>query len=140
MSSAEIVKRFRWKGRVGCTFPAVVQHGVTHSPPMLIRVGCASAEPFLRQKTGCLLRLVNDADPVGLAEGYFGAAKGVPGVVMVLTFGTGIGSALLMNGRLVPNLELGHLEIRGKDAEKRASDLLRAQKDLSWGKWAEAGE
>ena len=66
----------------------------------------------------------------------FGAAKDVSGVVMVLTFGTGIGSALLMDGKLVPNLELGHLEIRGKDAEKRASDLVRAQKDLSWSKWA----
>jgi polyphosphate glucokinase len=79
---------------------------------------------------------VNDADAAGLAEASFGAARGVPGVVMVLTFGTGIGSALLMDGKLVPNLELGHLEIRGKDAEKRASDLARAQKDLSWAKWA----
>jgi polyphosphate glucokinase len=133
----EIIKHFAWEGPVGCTFPAIVQHGVTHSAanvdPGWIHF---AAEPFLRQKTGSLLRLVNDADAAGLAEAAFGAARDVPGVVMVLTFGTGIGSALLMDGKLVPNFELGHLEVRGKDAEKRASDLARAQKDLSWEKWA----
>jgi polyphosphate glucokinase len=134
---AEIVKHFAWKGPVGCTFPAIVQHGVTHSAAN-VDAGWMhfDAEPFLRQKTGCPLRLVNDADAAGLAESFFGAARDVPGVVLVLTFGTGIGSALLMDGKLVPNFELGHLEIRGKDAEKRASDLARAQKDLSWAKWA----
>jgi polyphosphate glucokinase len=134
---AEIVKHFAWKGPVGCTFPAIVQHGVTHSAAN-VDPGWMhfDAEPFLRQKTGCPLRLVNDADAAGLAEASFGAARDVSGVVMVLTFGTGIGSALLIDGKLVPNFELGHLEIRGKDAEKRASDLTRAQKDLSWAKWA----
>src|SRR5512136_151035 len=134
---AEIVRHFEWKKPVGCTFPAVVQHGVTHSAANVDQGWMHfQAEPFLRQKTGCSLRLVNDADAAGLAEVTFGAARGVPGTVMVLTFGTGIGSALLLDGKLVPNLELGHLEIRGKDAEKRASDLIRAQKDLSWSKWA----
>jgi polyphosphate glucokinase len=134
---AEVVRHFAWKKPVGCTFPAIVQHGVTHSAANVDQGWVHfNAEPFLQQKTGCLLRLVNDADAAGLAEGAFGAAKDVPGVVMVLTFGTGIGSALLLDGKLVPNLELGHLEIRGKDAEKRASDLIRAQKDLSWLKWA----
>jgi polyphosphate glucokinase len=134
---AEIVRHFAWKGAVGCTFPAIVQHGVTHSAANVDQGWMHfNAEPFLRQKTGCPLRLVNDADAAGLAEASFGAAKGVRGVVMVLTFGTGIGTALLLNGTLVPNLELGHLEVRGKDAEKRASDLTRAQKDLSWSKWA----
>ncbi len=134
---AEIVKHFAWKGPVGCTFPAIVQHGVTHSAAN-VDPGWMhfDAEPFLRQKTSCPLRLVNDADAAGLAEASFGAAKGVPGVVMVLTFGTGIGSALLMDGKRGPNFELGHLEIRGKDAETRASDLARAQRDLSWSKWA----
>ena len=134
---AEIVKHFDWKKPVGCTFPAIVQHGVTHSAANVDRGWMHfEAEPFLQQKIGCPLRLVNDADAAGLAESAFGAAKDVPGVVMVLTFGTGIGSALLVDGKLVPNLELGHLEIRGKDAEKRSSDLVRAQKDLSWSKWA----
>jgi polyphosphate glucokinase len=135
---AEIVRHFAWKGAVGCTFPAIVQHGVTHSAANVDQGWMHfNAEPFLRKKTGCPLRLINDADAAGLAEMAFGAAKGAPGVVLVLTFGTGIGSALLMDGKLVPNLELGHLEIRGKDAEKRASDLARAQKDLSWRQWAE---
>jgi len=134
---AEIVRHFEWKKPVGCTFPAVVQHGVTHSAANVDQGWMHfEAEPFLQQKTGCPLRLVNDADAAGLAEASFGAAKDVLGVVLVLTFGTGIGSALLLDGKLVPNLELGHLEIRGKDAEKRASDLIRAQKDLSWSKWA----
>jgi polyphosphate glucokinase len=134
---AEVVKHFGWSGPVGCTFPAIVQHGVTHSAAN-VDAGWMhfAAEPFLRQKTSVPLRLVNDADAAGLAEAAFGAARAVPGVVLVLTFGTGIGSALLMDGKLVPNFELGHLEIRGKDAEKRASDLARAQKDLSWAKWA----
>ncbi len=134
---AEIVRHFDWKQPVGCTFPAIVQHGVTHSAANVDQGWMHfKAEPFLQQKTGCPLRLINDADAAGLAEGAFGAAKDVPGMVMVLTFGTGIGSALLMDGKLIPNFELGHLEIRGKDAEKRASDLVRAQKDLSWSKWA----
>ena len=134
---AEIVKHFAWKGPAGCTFPAIVQHGVTHSAAN-VDPGWMhfAAEPFLRQKTGVALRLVNDADAAGLAEASFGAARDIPGVVMVLTFGTGIGSALLIDGKLVPNFELGHLELRGKDAEKRASDLVRAQRDLSWSKWA----
>jgi polyphosphate glucokinase len=134
---AEVVRHFEWRRPVGCTFPAIVQHGITHSAANVDQGWMHfDAEPFLRQKTGCPLRLVNDADAAGLAEAAFGAARGVPGSVMVLTFGTGIGSALLVDGKLVPNLELGHLEIRGKDAEKRASDLTRAQKDLSWSKWA----
>jgi polyphosphate glucokinase len=134
---AEIVRHFDWKKPVGCTFPAIVQHGVTHSAANVDQGWMHfAAEPFLQKKIGCPLRLVNDADAAGLAEGAFGAAQGVPGAVLVLTFGTGIGSALLMDGKLVPNFELGHLEIRGKDAERRASDLVRTQKDLSWSKWA----
>ncbi len=134
---AEIVKHFAWQGAVGCTFPAIVQHGVTYSAANVDQSWLRfKAEPFLQKKTGRPLRLINDADAAGLAEVTFGAAKGVPGTVLVLTFGTGIGSALLLDGKLVPNLELGHLEIRGKDAEKRSSDLTRAQKDLSWSKWA----
>ncbi len=135
---AEIVRHFAWKGPVGCTFPAIVQHGVTHSAANVDQGWLHfDAEPFLQQKIGCPLRLVNDADAAGLAEGTFGAAKDVPGVVMVLTFGTGIGSALLMDGKLIPNFELGHLEIRGKDAERRASDAARTRKELSWEQWAD---
>ena len=135
---AEIVKHFDWTKPVGCTFPAIVQHGVTHSAANVDRGWIHfEAERFLQQKTGCPLRLVNDADAAGLAEGAFGAAKNVPGMVIVLTFGTGIGSALLMDGKLLPNFELGHLEIRGKIAERRASDAARTRKDLNWEQWAD---
>jgi polyphosphate glucokinase len=135
---AEIVKRFKWKGPVGCTFPAVTKNGMTYSAANVDKGWIDfEAEKFLRKKTGVPLRLVNDADAAGLAEAAFGAARGVPGVVIMLTLGTGIGSALLLDGKLVPNTEFGHLEIRGKDAEKRASDATRMLKDLSWEKWAE---
>lgn len=134
---AEIVRHFEWTGPVGCTFPAIVQHGVTYSAANVDRGWMHfAAEPFLKQKIGCPLRLVNDADAAGLAEAIFGSARDVPGVVMVLTFGTGIGSALIMDGKLVPNFELGHLEIRGKDAERRASDAARTRKDWNWEQWA----
>ena len=80
--------------------------------------------------------LLNDADAAGLAEMKFGAGQGQPGVVMMLTFGTGIGSALFINGQLVPNTELGHVELRGKDAELRAAARIREEKGLSWKRWA----
>jgi len=80
--------------------------------------------------------LLNDADAAGVAEMTFGVGRGRPGTVLMLTLGTGVGSALFLDGRLVPNTELGHIEIRGKDAEKRASEHARELGDLSWGKWA----
>jgi len=81
--------------------------------------------------------VLNDADAAGLAELRYGAGRGRRGVVLMLTLGTGIGSALFIDGRLVPNTEFGHLEIRGKPAEARASDRVREQKELTWKKWAE---
>jgi polyphosphate glucokinase len=80
--------------------------------------------------------VLNDADAAGLAEARFGAAKGVGGVVILLTFGTGIGSALLLDGRLVPNTELGHLELDGADAEKKASSAAKDNEGLSYKQWA----
>jgi polyphosphate glucokinase len=80
--------------------------------------------------------ILNDADAAGLAERAFGAGKGQAGVVIVITLGTGIGSAIFLNGVLVPNSELGHLEIKGKDAEERASDRIRLDKEWDWQKWA----
>lgn len=135
---AAIVKHFEWQGLVGCTFPAVVKHGVTYSAANVDPAWIGfEAEKFLTAKVGVPLCLINDADAAGVAEAAFGAAKDAPGVTIVLTFGTGIGSALLLNGQLVPNTEFGHLEIRGKDAERRASDAARSRKDLSWEAWAE---
>ena len=90
----------------------------------------------MRERTGRDAHVVNDADAAGLAEVRFGAARGVTGTVLVLTLGTGIGSALVHDGRLVPNTELGHLELQGVDAETRASDAARKRDDLSWEQWA----
>lgn len=134
---AEIVRLFNWQGPIGCTFPAVIKQGVAYSAANVDQswIGFNGQELF-EQKTGCPVLLLNDADAAGIAEMEFGAGRGQPGVVIMLTFGTGIGSAIFVDGRLVPNTEFGHMEIRGKDAEDRAADRIRTEKDLSWEKWA----
>jgi polyphosphate glucokinase len=135
---AEIARQFEWKGPIGCTFPAIIKDGVAFSAANVDKswIG-TNGEKLFRKKTGCSTLLINDADAAGIAEMEFGAGKGEAGVVIMLTLGTGIGSALFLNGALVPNTELGHLEIRGKDAEARASERIREERDLSWEKWAE---
>lgn len=135
---AEIAQQFKWKGPIGCTFPAVVKGGVVYSAANVDKrwIG-TNGKALFEEKTGCKVTLVNDADAAGLAEMRFGAGQSEDGLVIMLTFGTGIGSALFIDGHLVPNTELGHLEIRGKDAEARASARVRQEKDLSWPKWAE---
>jgi polyphosphate glucokinase len=134
----EIAENFKWKGPIGCTFPAIVKGGVVYSAANVDKgwIG-ANGQALFEQKTNCPVTLVNDGDAAGIAEMRFGAGKGHNGVVIMLTFGTGIGSAIFIDGTLVPNTELGHLEIRGKDAEHRASDHVRQEKELSWPKWAE---
>jgi polyphosphate glucokinase len=134
----EIVHQFEWKGPIGCTFPAIIKDGVAFSAANVDKswIG-TNGQKLFRKKTGCPTLLINDADAAGIAEMEFGAGKGEMGVVIMLTLGTGIGSAVFLNGALVPNTELGHLEIRGKDAESRASDRIREERDLSWEKWAE---
>ena len=134
---ADVVRHFKWKGPFGCTFPAVIKEGVAYSAANVdpTWIG-ANGQKLLKKKTRCPVLLLNDADAAGIAEMTFGAGQGQPGVVFVLTFGTGIGSAVFMNGVLLPNTELGHLPLRGKDAEQRASDRVRAEKGWSWKKWA----
>ncbi|MGS2641879.1 polyphosphate--glucose phosphotransferase [Streptosporangium sp. LJ11] len=135
---AEIVEHFAWDGPIGVTFPGIVVDGVARSAANVDKdwIGTDARQLFTKA-TGLPTAVLNDADAAGLAEVAAGAAKGRTGVVMLLTFGTGIGSALLIDGRLVPNTELGHLEIRGKEAEKRASDQAREAHDLDWDEWAE---
>lgn len=122
---------------VGVTFPAVVQHGVARTAANVdhawIGTDVAAA---VRDATGHPAHVVNDADAAGVAEARFGAARDVAGVVLVTTLGTGIGSALFVDGVLVPNTELGHLEIDGHDAETRAADAAREREGLSWEHWA----
>ena len=138
----EIVEHFRWRGPVGCTFPSVVKKGVVHTAANVDRawVGVNGAK-LLRKTTGCPVLLVNDADAAGMAEMRFGAGRKQEGVVLVLTFGTGIGSALFADGVLMPNTELGHMKLicgprGGVEAEEYASDRIRKGEELSWSDWA----
>ena len=123
---------------IGITFPAVILHGVAQSAANVDKswIG-TNVEKAVQHATGRKVLAVNDADAAGYAEALYGAAKGVDGVVLVVTLGTGIGSALIVDGHLVPNTELGHLEIDGHDAESRAADSARDRDDLSWEAWAE---
>ena len=134
---AQHVKNFDWTGPVGITFPGVVVNGVTMTAANLdpAWIGLDTRALF-NKATDASTSLVNDADAAGLAEMKFGAGAGHQGTVLMLTFGTGIGSALFRDGVLVPNTEFGHIEIRGRDAEKRASERAKELHDLSWGKWA----
>jgi polyphosphate glucokinase len=125
------------EGRFGLTLPAVVTGGVARTAANIDPswVG-TDVGALVRERTGREAVVVNDADAAGLAEVRFGAAKDVDGVVLVLTLGTGIGSALVAGGRLVPNTELGHLELDGAVAESRAAESAREREDLSWADWA----
>jgi polyphosphate glucokinase len=133
---AEMVRHFDWHGPIGCTFPAVVRRGVVYSAANVDKswIGVDGHDLF-GKATGLPVRLLNDADAAGVAEMRFGAGKGRDGVVMLLTFGTGIGSALFTDGVLIPNTELGHLEFRGGEAEHYAAARIRKERDLSWHDW-----
>jgi polyphosphate glucokinase len=133
----ELVRRFSWTGPAGITFPGVVQDGIVRTAANVDSswIGTDARELFATA-TGLTVSVINDADAAGLAEMRFGAGAGQKGTVLLLTFGTGIGSALFIDGILVPNTEFGHIEIRGKDAEKRAAEIVREVHSLSWGKWA----
>jgi polyphosphate glucokinase len=132
-----LVTEFGWSGKAGITFPGVVTNGVIRTAANLDStwIGVDARELF-GTATGLEVQVINDADAAGQAEMRFGAGAGHQGTVVMLTFGTGIGSALFTQGVLVPNTEFGHLEIRGKDAEKRASERAREVKDLDWEHWA----
>jgi polyphosphate glucokinase len=133
----KLVAAFSWSGPIGCTFPGVVMNGVTRTAANLDPAWIGLDSRSLLCKTvGQDIRLINDADAAGVAEMTFGAGKGEPGTVFMVTFGTGIGSALFVDGVLVPNTEFGHLEIRGKDAEERASERAKTTNDMSWKHWA----
>ncbi|MFS0703492.1 polyphosphate--glucose phosphotransferase [Cellulomonas sp. 179-A 9B4 NHS] len=123
---------------IGVTFPAVILHGVAQSAANVDKSWIGTdVEKAVAAASGRRVLAVNDADAAGFAEVQYGAAKGVPGVVLVVTLGTGIGSCLVVDGVLVPNTELGHLEIDGFDAETRASDAARDREGLTFPQWAE---
>jgi polyphosphate glucokinase len=133
----KLAKAFSWTGPVGITFPGVVVDGTTRTAANVDRAWIGlDARALFAKATGLDASVLNDADAAGMAEMAFGAGKSVKGTVLMLTLGTGIGSALFVDGILVPNTEFGHIQIHGKDAEKRASEHAREIHDLSWGKWA----
>ncbi|GAA1275249.1 ROK family protein [Sphaerisporangium rubeum] len=134
----EIADHFSWQGPIGVTFPGVVVDGVTRTAANVDKAWIGlDARKLFSEATGQEVTVLNDADAAGVAEALFGAGHGRRGLVLMLTFGTGIGSALIMDGLLIPNTEFGHLELDGHEAEHRASDHAREKHDLSWDKWAE---
>jgi polyphosphate glucokinase len=134
---ARIVDDHGWSGPLGVTFPGVVRSGLVETAANLDRewIGVRADELF-GAAVGSDVVVLNDADAAGLAEVRFGAARGRSGIVIVLTFGTGIGSAIINDGTLLPNTELGHLELDGHVAEHRAAARIRKEKGLGWKRWA----
>jgi polyphosphate glucokinase len=135
----QVVDHFGWTGPVGLTFPGVVTGGSTIRTAANVDKSWIDTDAralFGERLGGLPVTVVNDADAAGVAEIAFGAGRDRSGTVMVLTFGTGIGSALFVDGVLVPNTELGHLELHGHDAEKRASSKAKEDGDLTWEQWA----
>ena len=134
----QVVDHFGWTGPVGLTFPGVVTGGSTIRTAANVDKGWIDTDAralFSERLGGLPVTVVNDADAAGVAEMNFGADKDRKGTVILLTFGTGIGSAVFVDGVLVPNTELGHLELHGHDAEKRASVKAREDEELSWEHW-----
>jgi polyphosphate glucokinase len=134
---AQIARSFEWKGQIGIGFPAPIKGGVAMMAANISEkwVG-TNADELFTKITGCACTMINDADAAGLAEMSFGAGRGQVGTVIMVTLGTGIGSAIFYRGKLLPNTEFGHIEIEGEEAEARASDAARQRDDLSWKKYA----
>ena len=133
---AEVAKHFDWDGPIGCGVPAAVQHGVARTAANIHKswIGMDVAKLFSK-RTGCPVTVINDADAAGLAEMAFGAGDQRNGVVLIVTIGTGLGTSLFTDGVLLPNTELGHIEIDCEDAELTASDAARKRDDLTWKRW-----
>ncbi len=134
----QITEHFQWQGKVGAGFPGVVRHSIVYNVPNLHNKSWkgTNVDELFCKRTGLAVKVLNDADAAGLAEMRLGAGKGrEKGVVLMLTLGTGIGSAIFVEGNLFPNVEFGHLELNGKEAEKRASAAVKEDKKLSWEEW-----
>jgi polyphosphate glucokinase len=134
---ARIVRHFKWHGPVGCGMPGPIKDGKVLALANLDKawIGVKAHEVY-SAACGCPVTVVNDADAAGLAEMHFGAGRGRTGVVVLATLGTGIGTAVFVDGVLVPNTEFGQMELRGKPAEQFASARVRKMKDMSWKAWS----
>jgi len=134
---AEIANSFDWKGPIGIGFPSPIKAGVAMMAANIsVKWVGTNADELFTKITGCECTMINDADAAGLAEMEFGAGRGQPGTVIMVTLGTGIGSAIFYRGNLLPNTEFGHLDMKGRDAEHRASAVVRERENLSWKKYA----
>ncbi|WP_336033161.1 polyphosphate--glucose phosphotransferase [Geodermatophilus sp. FMUSA9-8] len=134
---AGIVSSFGWTGRIGCTYPGVMKKGVAHTAANMDKSWIGTdVDGGLTALVPGTVETLNDADAAGLAEMRYGAGRGRDGVVLMLTFGTGIGSALFIDGHLVPNTEFGHIQVDGHDGERRASAAVREREELSYPEWA----
>lgn len=137
-TAVEVVKRAGWDGPVGCGFPAVIEDGVARTAANIDKAAIGfDFQGKLEEELGNPVRMINDGDAAGLAEMRWGAGRDEEGVVLMLTLGTGIGTSLFVSRRLVPNTELGHIEIRGEEGEHRASDGARKRDNLRWEQYAE---
>ncbi|MBF6329732.1 polyphosphate--glucose phosphotransferase [Nocardia transvalensis] len=135
---AKLVAQADWEGPVGITLPSVVVNGIARTAANIDKswIDTDARQLFSLALGGREVVVLNDADAAGMAEDRYGAARNIDGLVMLLTFGTGIGSALLYHGTLVPNTEFGHIEVHGKEAEHRAASSAKERKNLSWKQWA----
>lgn len=134
---AAVVTHFGCDGPLGVTYPGVVVDGVVQTAANVDRdwIGVNAAEAYSKAMGGRPVTVLNDADAAGLAEQHYGAGRNRSGVVVLLTFGTGIGSAVIHNGMLLPNTEFGHIEVGGKEAEHRAASSVKERKDWSYRRW-----
>ncbi len=137
-SIAEVVNAFGWTGPLGVTYPGVVTHGVVQTAANVDKswIGANARDIISAELDGQDITVLNDADAAGLAEQHYGAGRNRSGLVVLLTFGTGIGSAVIHNGALIPNTEFGHLEVGGKEAEQRAASSVKEKNNWSYEKWA----
>ena len=133
----EVIDHFDWTGPVGVTVPAVVTKGTVRSAANIDPgwIG-TDADALFTSTLNRAVTVLNDADAAGLAEDRYGAGRDFDGVILLLTLGTGIGSALLHRGTLVPNTEFGHIEVDGKEAEHRAASSVKERKEWSYERWA----
>ena len=136
---AAVVREFGWTDKVGVTYPGVVSDGIVHTAANVDKswIGSNVSEFYSKALDSQQVTVLNDADAAGLAEERFGAGRDNTGVIVLLTFGTGIGSAVIHNGVLLPNTEFGHLEVGGKEAEHRAASSVKEKKDWSYERWTQ---
>lgn len=133
---ADVTEHFEWKGLIGVGFPSIIQNGVAKTAANIDKkwIG-TNVQKLISKATGCPVSVRNDADVAGIAELQFGAGKGKKGTIILITIGSGLGSAVFTDGKLLPNSELGHLKFKGMIAEHYAADSIRKKLELSWEDW-----